>query len=337
MSDCTAVYTLESQGIIDPRFEGLRIGPGASSVLGNSSPYDDLRVENPQSLDWRPPSLAKVWKPLPVTGQVNPFNDYPSLCLINPVFSRRAVIALGDMLTSNGELLPLLSDSGDYCLFIVLTKLDALNKGTSQITRVRDGAPAIYVDYFDFDASRLAGASIFRIPELPNYTLVTNRFKDRVAQSGLNGLRFVKVWPLPEGADWEADQLARDKSNKATRLQGEAVVIRLHCEDATASASEHQLAADAEASLAATLKVDSLDAPYRGSIEVAEFADGEFRVFCTCPDAEQLADFLKPWLDHVAWEGDIAITKRFGNLYDKKAKEKRVQVRGDSPHSRRRK
>lgn len=306
-------------------------------MLGNDEAYDDLLVENPQSINWRPQSLAKQWKPWPVLGPVNPFNDYPSISLIEPVFSRRAVDALTDMLTKNGELLHLKSESGDYYLYVVMTIIDALNQQTSRLTRSRDDAPAVYVDFFDFEASALAGASIFRIPELPNYTLVTDRFKNRVEQAGLNGFRFVKVWPLPEGSNWEGDQLARDKTSNATKLLGQGVVFRFQLQGRAASDNEKELAANLEASLATTLKVDSLDAPYQGSIELSEFADGEFRVFCTCPNAEQLVEFLKPWLDQVAWDGDIAITKRFGNLYDKKAKEKRVQVRGDSPPSRRRK
>ena len=42
--------------------------------------------------------LQSVWKPVKVTGPVNAFNDYPCLELATPVFSRRAVDALEEML-----------------------------------------------------------------------------------------------------------------------------------------------------------------------------------------------------------------------------------------------
>lgn len=321
--------------LFDPRFVGFVIGPGARSVLGNERAYQDLLVSNSGSLDWKPQSLARNWKPMPVAGRVNAFNDYPCLELSKPVFSRRAVDALGGMLTSHGELLPLATSVGDYFLYVVLTKIDALDVEASWLERRRDDVPAVAIRYFALDASRLGDASIFRIPEQPNCILVTDRFKDRVDRSGLNGFQFIKIWPLPEGSDLEDERSMPQGSNKTVKLTGEAVVIRLQLEDPTASAREKQLAADIEVTLSAKLRVDSLDAPYRGSIEVAEFADGEYRVFCTCPDAEQLAAFLMPWLEQVLWDGGVAITKRFGNLYDKKAKEKRVRVRGESPSSRR--
>ena len=335
MSKCKVVYDLTCN-MTDPRLSAcFTVAPGAKSVLGHEQAYDDLMVIDAMSLGWRTQPLAEHWKPMPVVGAVNAFNDYPCLELTEPVFSRRAVDALGGMLTANGDLLPLDTKVGEYYLYVVQAKIDALNVPKSRLSRNREDKVAAGIDYFDFLPSRLDNATIFRIPEQPNYTLVTDRFKHRVEQAGLNGFEFAIVWPLPEGSDWFREHRAWQKQQKATRLAGEAIVLRFTLGGDTASASEREQAAHVEAALAAQLTADSLDAPYRGSIEVAEFADGEFRVFCTCPDAEQLAEFLKPWLDHVAWDGDIAITKRFGNLYDKKAKEKRIQVRGDSPPSRR--
>ena len=143
----------------------------------------------------------------------------------------------------------------------------------------------------------------------------------------MNGFEFAKVWPLPEGSDWFKEHSAWQKQQKAAKLAGEAVVLRFTLLGDTPTPSERQRATIIEAALAAQLKVSSLEDPYRGSIEVAEFADGEFRVFCTCPKAEALADFVMPWLEHVDWSGEVSTTKRFGNLYDKKAKEKQVAVR----------
>lgn len=75
------------------------------------------------------------------------------------------------------------------------------------------------------------------------------------------------------------------------------------------------------------LNVNSLDDKYWGSMEVSEFQDGEFRIFCTCPSCEALAQYLADWLPRVPWDLDFDIVKRYGNLYDKKAKEKRVSIK----------
>lgn len=326
MSDCKTVFGLRCN-MTDPRFSAcFTIAPEAHSVLGHEQAVDDLGVIDGMSLGWRTQPLARHWKPMPVVGRVNPFNDYPCLELIQPVFSRRAVDALGDMLVSNGDLLPLNTKVGEYFLFVVQTKIDALNVAKSRLSRSRDDQVAARIVSFNFRAEKLDNATIFRIPEQPNYTLVTDHFKDRVEQAGLNGFEFAKVWPLPENSDWFMEHRAWQRQQKAAKLAGEAIVLRFSLRGDTPSPSERQEAADIEAALASRLKVESLAAPYRGSVEVTEFADGEFRVFCTCPSAEQLADLLMPWLEHVSWSGDMSMTKRFGNLFDKKAKEKRVAV-----------
>ena len=329
MSDCKAVFDLRCN-MTDPRFSAcFTIAPEAHSVLGHAQAVDDLGVIDGSSIFWKTQRLAEHWKPMPVVGRVNPFNDYPCLELIQPVFSRRAVDALGDMLVSNGDLLPLNTKVGEYYLFVVQTKIDALNVRKSRFTRCRkdETARALGIDFFDFHEPMLDSATIFRIPEQPNYTLVTDRFKDRVEQAGLNGFEFAKVWPLPENSDWFKEHRAWQRQQKAAKLAGEAVVLRFSLRGDTPSPSERQEAADIKAALASQLRVESLAAPYLGSVEVAEFADGEFRVFCTCPTAEHLADLLMPWLEHVSWGGDVSMTKRFGNLFDKTAKEKRVTVR----------
>ena len=87
------------------------------------------------SPDWQPPKLASFWKPQPVEGPQNPFNDYPCLELIIPVFSKRAVDALGTMLTENGELLPLKSKMGEYLAYNCLTKIAALDLKRSIVER----------------------------------------------------------------------------------------------------------------------------------------------------------------------------------------------------------
>ena len=339
MNECQAVYDLTCN-MTDPRLRAcFVIAPEARSVLGHEQAHDDLKEIDGSSIEWHTQRLADYWKPMPVVGPVRPFNDYPCLEIVNPVFSHRAVEALGEMLTANGDLLPLDTDLGEYYLYVVQKKIDALNVSRSRLTRCRkdENATAVGINFFDFHKSMLDDATIFRIPEDPNSTLVTNRFKARVEQAGLNGFEFAKLWPLPEGSDWFMDHRAWRKQQKNAPLAGQTLAIRFDLREAEATESERENATVTLASLATALKVDSLDAPYQGSIELSEFADGEFRVFCTCPNAEQLVEFLKPWLDQVAWDGDVAITRRFGNLYDTKAKEKRVQIRGDSPPSRHRK
>jgi len=322
----STVYVLKPE-LTDPRFEGFVFGDEASSVLGLERAYDDFMVDDAESLDWRPRRLKAAWKPQPVTGPVNPFNDYPCLEVAKPVLSRRAVDVLGDMLIDNGELLPLKADVGEYYAYVLMTKLDALDVRKSRLRRSSPDKTAVAIRYFAFKKSKLASASIFRVPEHPNLYLVTDCFKDRVEQAGLNGFRFIKVWPLPEESDWKLQEAVRRKKSKAVKLVGQALILRFRLKKDKASTHEMKLAAEIQDSLASKLKVEALQDRYWGSIEVAEIEDGEFRAFCTCPNCDELAEYLTEWFEEVPWEYDFDIVKRYGNLYDQKAKEKLITIR----------
>jgi hypothetical protein len=93
------------------------------------------------------------------------------------------------------------------------------------------------------------------------------------------------------------------------------------------SPSEKKNAKEIETSLRTMLKVNTIEDKYLGSVELADFEDGDFRVVCTCPKCEELAEYLADWFHQIPWDGEVAIVKRYGNLYDKKAKEKRMAIK----------
>jgi hypothetical protein len=323
------VYILKPD-LVDPRFNGFIYGAKAKSTLGLEDPVDDFHPINANSIKWKPRNLLQSWKPQPVDGPVNPFNDYPCLELATPVFSRRAVDALGDILTRNGELLPLQTNAGEYFAYNLKTIRNALDLRKSIIRRTSPEETGS-IKYFSFKNDTLIDTTIFRVPENPNINLVTDVFKERVESSCLNGFNFTPVWPLPEGTDWRMEEAKRRKKNKAVKLVGESLILRLRLKKPKPSPNEKRLASDIEQSLRSTLKLDSLEERYWGGFEVAEFEDGEYRIFCSCPNADQLAEHLSDWLESVPWENDFDIVKRYGNLFDKKAKEKRIQIRSANP------
>lgn len=98
-------------------------------------------------------------------------------------------------------MLPLKTEVGKYYAYVLLTKLDALDLKKSRLLRSRDDATAFDIEYYAFNKSKLPDAAIFRVREHPRKYLVTDSFKARAEQAGLNGLNFIQVWPLPEGSD----------------------------------------------------------------------------------------------------------------------------------------
>ena len=223
MKKVKQVYILKPD-LVDPRFHGFTFGVKAKSTLGLDEPVDDFHPIDADSIKWKPRNLSTNWKPQPVDGPVNLFNDYPCLELATPVFSKRAVEALGDILTRNGELLPLRTTKGEYFAFNLKTIRNALDLRKSILRRTSPERTAISIDYFSFNTKNLIDTTIFRVPENSNIKLVTDIFKERVESSCLNGFNFIPVWPLPEGTDWRMEEAARRKKSNALKLVGESLI-----------------------------------------------------------------------------------------------------------------
>lgn len=222
---------------------------------------------------------------------------------------------------------------GEYFAYVCLKKLDALDLKKSRVLRPKElNTTAFGIEYFAFKKTKIRDTAIFRVREHPGIYLVTDAFKARSDEAGLNGMHFIKVWPLPEGSDWKMEDAKRSKRSKAAKLAGEALILRFRLKTAQPTRKEKTLAKQIEETLRALLKPNSLQDRYWGTVEVAEFEDGEYRVFCSCPSCDKLAEhlFLTHWLENVSWDYNFDVIKRYGNLYDRKAKESRVRIRSIS-------
>jgi hypothetical protein len=189
------VYKLQKI-LDDPSYEGF--ASDAASVRGKRSLLDDFMPDSDE-LGWEAPVLSPVWKPLRVRGKVRATNDYPCLALMIPVFSRRAVDALQDLLVANGELLPLISEVGEYYAYNVRTVADILDRERSDVEWLSDDpgpwdVRALVIDRFEFKPTSVEKLAIFQLPELAGRVFVTDRFRDRVMQHKLDGFDFIKVW-----------------------------------------------------------------------------------------------------------------------------------------------
>lgn len=169
-----------------------------SSILGNRDIYADFWPASSE-WEWEAPRLARRWTPRKVAGDISPNNDYAELAAQIPCFSQRAVEAIGEVLHANGELLPLYHQLGPYWAFNCTTVVEALDHDKSTIEWADHVGYAMGVERYVFDAALLAGATIFRPREVPNRVLVTSEFLARAKAAKLCGLRFLKLWPLPEG------------------------------------------------------------------------------------------------------------------------------------------
>lgn len=326
----TTVYELQ-EILDDPRFAGFNFAKGVKSVLGNPFPIEDFQGSDPEKPPWKPPVLAKVWKRPKVVGNVRPFNDYPCLGLLEPVFSEKAVNCLRPILEPNGELLPLDSDLGNYWLFNVHTICTALDVKRSKVAWWGLGRPdAIDIKWFAFNEQKLRGLTIFKLREWTTPVFVTQAFRDRVEECGLNGFHFVKVWPYPRGVEWRQEEAKarRARAKKKGDLRGETLILRFRLAGTKPTATEKRLMKRFTEELITTLAGENtLTAPYYGTLESVELDRGEWRMFLSCGSVEKLATYLDSWLKACPWPGQLHIVKRRGHLFDGKAKEERIAIK----------
>ena len=218
-----ALYKLEK--VTDnPKFEGfgfvrqesLRGDPKSGiGSLTRDFGTDDLKTKGRA---WTVPPLAPFWSPQPVVGRVAAFNDYPCVNMLIPVFSRRAVDALRDFLEPNGELLPLVSNIGEYYAYNITTVADILDHSKSQIIwKGEKSVTAFEITRYECFADKMTGFSIFHLVELPSSTMVSQVFVDQVQEHDLQGFHFIKLWPWPEDVSWEEEE--RKHRKKKTQVK----------------------------------------------------------------------------------------------------------------------
>jgi hypothetical protein len=173
----------------------------------NSDPdhYQAFGVINEDDLDrkldgFRGEPMARDWLPMGIKSHdenpnnTQPVGDFPTFGRV-PVFSARAVRELVDLLDGRGELLPLVTDQGEFYAFNVTRLSDALDEEHSSFERFDDGN-VMDIETYAFAPERLTGETIFKLPPVvPMYEYVTDVFVDRVSERDLQGFLFQQVWP----------------------------------------------------------------------------------------------------------------------------------------------
>ncbi len=302
----------------DPRFEGFAIQT-EKSLLGRSDLADDLApgFGVRKNRDWEQTPLKNVWRPLKAAGRVAEFNDYPCANLIYPVFSDRAVSALGPMLKENGELLPLTTKTRTkYFLYNVTTISDALDCKESRCDwRIR-GLYAYEIRRFVFHPRKVESLRIFWLRVCPGTVLVTRPFVDCVLSHGLKGLSFRKVWPLPKGVDWE-DQKPINSGEDAS-LSCQTLILSFPLSGMRAFKRK---ITTFEKSIDQRLQVKRTNSPYLGSCGLREISGDSCRMFFSTPDASKLFTAIRPLIRQLDWPNPVMVYLRDGGFYDREAKE----------------
>ncbi|MBL8892501.1 MAG: hypothetical protein JNL67_21170 [Planctomycetaceae bacterium] len=319
-----SIYLLEP--ITDnPVFEGFGTGQ-LPSLLGRSTIRDDFYPVAGSGWNWTLVPLKTLWQPLRVLGRVVPFNDFPCISLTIPAFSRRAADGLRDMLELNGELLELEYDKGEYFAYNCTRIVEILDREKCKALWGEGPSPmpALAIRRFAVKSERTSGLSIFRMRELCNCVFVTDVFRSRVLELGLNGFEFVKVWPFPEGVDYAMEDAKRRREHGQRvvgptglmEVKGQSLIIELSLKDDKISLSEKKAVSRFQDELDAQLVLRSMDEVYYGSLEGRSTRKGKTRLIFSCPDCVALVKKLAPWLNSLEWPQKPIVLLRQGPFDD---------------------
>jgi hypothetical protein len=146
----------------------------------------------PVAQEWPTPQVDIIYQH--PKGKWLQASDFPSFTVSHiPVFSTKAVEILGDVLTKNGELLPLNCIDGEYFAYNVLNLVSALDQEKSDIVRFPAGRIMTVRKYALYE-DKLADQMIFKIPEIVLLSVfVTDRFKNQIEDAGLTGFCFTEI------------------------------------------------------------------------------------------------------------------------------------------------
>ena len=110
------------------------------------------------------------------------------------IMRKRAVVALSEIWNANGEILPLIEESGEELFVFNSKSIDALDESQSNIIRFPSSGRIMVIKQPVFIKEKLEGIDVFHLPNFPYITYVSQRFVDKVKENDLLGIDFKQVW-----------------------------------------------------------------------------------------------------------------------------------------------
>ncbi len=144
-----------------------------------------------------PPDLGPLPVSVPPKERIRPLGDFPGLTSHIPVFSPRAVEALGPLLAAAGEMAPLAGapNLAGFTALNITRVVDMLDLAHSDVKRFSSSGRIMRILRYAFLPERLAGSTLFKLPQtLLQEALATGYFAAQAAAAGLSGMVFELLW-----------------------------------------------------------------------------------------------------------------------------------------------
>lgn len=176
------------------------------SLQEDVNEYEHITLEDSSNEEWikfdnmfHNNYLGDKWHPIKVCliehGDRLKRGDMPYLSPGKPTFSKKAVEVLGEFLYENVEILPIQYDLQELFIINVTNHIDAIDYDKADIKFMPDGKRILRVKRYSFKTDRIREQHIFKIAsQLYGTVFVSDAFRDKAIESGLEGFNFIEVW-----------------------------------------------------------------------------------------------------------------------------------------------
>lgn len=162
--------------------------------------YENLKWKGKIDLDYiysfNGESKKENWRPIEVVRMYDrEYSNTVGLSPNIPVFDRKAVDELRELLNNDAEILPLTCDDGDFFIINPIKVLDCIDYKRAEYKTFRDGKRIMSFKKYSFKEDIVSNNNIFRIIEEPlKRPFVSDEFRRKVMESGLSGFKFELAW-----------------------------------------------------------------------------------------------------------------------------------------------
>jgi hypothetical protein len=147
-------------------------------------PPDDFEPEAVKA--WMPPRVKLAKEGRRKRG------DFPCYSSFPPILGQRALSSLRPLL-SHCDLLPLVCDEEPLVALNAPMLRGALDVKLSEVEWFEEGKRAMLIHKFVFRGEEVKRHPVFRIPERVNLTILSEAFRDAVAEHKLKGIRLEQL------------------------------------------------------------------------------------------------------------------------------------------------
>jgi hypothetical protein len=157
-------------------------------------PMQEFKLEFTQSFDGR--SKINSWVPFEVERMhEGELSNAPGLISSIPVFDKKAVEAVKDLIAGSAEVLPLICREGEFYAINITQVLNCIDYEKADFETFSDGKRIMMFNKYAFIENIVKEKHIFKIIDAPrSRPFVSEEFRQRVIMSDLKGFDFELAW-----------------------------------------------------------------------------------------------------------------------------------------------